>query len=81
MGELTEAELCERANVEPAFVKELADLAVLEPEAGERPYRGGDVWRCRLAKACVDAGLPLDGIGEAIRRNLLSLSMLDLPQY
>jgi adenylate cyclase len=29
----------------------------------------------------VDAGLPLDGIGEAIRRNLLSLSMLDLPQY
>ena len=81
MGELTEVELCERANVEPAFVKELVDCAVLEPEAGERPYRGGDVWRCRLAKACVDAGLPLGGIGKAIHRNLLSLSMLDLPQY
>ena len=81
MGDLTEAEVCERANVEPAFVKELVDCAVLEPEAGEKPYRGGDVWRCRLSKACVDAGLPLDGIGEAIRRNLLSLSMLDLPQY
>jgi adenylate cyclase len=81
MGELTEVELCERANVDPAFVKELVDCAVLEPEAGERPYRGGDVWRARLAKACVDAGLPLDGIGEAISRNLLSLSMLDLPQY
>jgi len=81
MGELTEVELCERANVDPAFVKELVDCAVLEPEAGERPYRGGDVWRARLAKACVDAGLPLDSIGEAISRNLLSLSMLDLPQY
>jgi adenylate cyclase len=81
VGDLTEAEVCERANVEPAFVKELVDCAVLEPEAGEKPYRGGDVWRCRLAKASVDAGLPLDGIGEAIRRGLLSLSMLDLPQY
>jgi len=81
MGDLTEAEVCDRANVEPAFVKELVDCGVLEPEADEKPYRGGDVWRCRLAKACVDAGLPLEGIGEAISRNLLSLSMLDLPQY
>ncbi|MFL5768098.1 MAG: hypothetical protein ACJ758_09690, partial [Actinomycetota bacterium] len=81
MGELTEAEVCDRANVEPAFVKELAECGVLEPETGEKPYRGGDVWRARLARACVDAGLPLDGIGEAIRRNLLTLSMLDLPQY
>jgi hypothetical protein len=81
MGDLTEAEVCERANVEPAFVKELVENEVLEPEEGEKPYRGGDVWRARLAKACVDAGLPLDGIGEAIRRKLLTLSMLDLPQY
>jgi len=29
MGELTEVELCERANVDPAFVKELVDCAVL----------------------------------------------------
>ena len=81
MGDLTEAEVCERANVEPGFVKELVECRVLEPEEGDQPYRGGDVWRARLAKACIDAGLPLDGIGEAIRRGLLSLSMLDLPQY
>ncbi len=81
MGDLTEAEVCERANVDPAFVKELVACEVLEPEADEKPYRDGDVWRARLAKACTDAGLPLDGIGEAIRRKLLTLSMLDLPQY
>jgi adenylate cyclase len=81
MGDVTESEVCDRANVDPAFVKELVECGVLEPEVGERPYRAGDVWRCRLAKACVDAGLPLDDIGEAIHRGLLSLSMLDLPQY
>ncbi|MFL5736983.1 MAG: adenylate/guanylate cyclase domain-containing protein [Actinomycetota bacterium] len=81
MGELTEVEICDRANVESAFVKELVDCGVLEPEPDARPYRAGDVWRTRLAKACVDAGLPLEGIGEAIRRRLLTLSMLDLPQY
>jgi adenylate cyclase len=81
VGELTEIEICDRANVEPAFVKELVDCGVLEPEPDARPYRAGDVWRTRLAKACVDAGLPLEGIGEAIRRRLLTLSMLDLPQY
>src|SRR3954466_800527 len=81
MGDLTESEVCDRANVEPAFVKELVDCGVLEPELSEKPYRGGDVWRARLASACVEAGLPLEGIGEAIRRRLLTLSMLDLPQY
>ena len=72
------AELAARARVGPELVERLVELGILRAGDGEAPYGLGDVRRVRLVAACAQAGLSLEGIGEAITDGRLSLAFLDL---
>jgi len=74
----TGAELAARARVGQELVDRLVELGVLAPAGGETAYGLGDVRRVRLADACRQAGLSLEGIGEAIAAGRLSFAFLDL---
>jgi len=74
----SEAELAQRARVDPALVGRLVELGILRPGDGEAPYGLGDVRRVRLVAACESAGLSPEGIGAAIAGGRLSLAFLDL---
>jgi class 3 adenylate cyclase len=76
---LTEQELAERAGVDPEVVRRYDALGFLR--AGEGGYASSDLARIRLILACERAGLPLDGIAQAVERGLMSFAFLDQPQY
>jgi adenylate cyclase len=70
--------VAEGAGVDVAFVDRLVELGLLSGGGG---FSGGDVRRVQIAHALETAGLPLDGIAEAIRRGILSLDFIDQPSY
>jgi adenylate cyclase len=74
---LSPNEIAELAGVEPAYVGRLAELEILHPD-DEGMLSEGDVQRVRVVQMLEHAGLPLDGLGEAIRRDLVSLDFLDI---
>jgi adenylate cyclase len=74
----TGAELADRARVTPELVDRLVELGILVQGEGPAPFGPGDVRRARLADACRQAGLSLEGIGEAIAAGRLSFAFLDL---
>jgi adenylate cyclase len=74
----SEVELAGRARVEPGLVRRLVELGILAPVGAEAGYGVGDVRRVRLADACRQAGLSLEGIGKAIAAGRLSFAFLDL---
>jgi adenylate cyclase len=76
----TIAELADRAGVEADFAARLRDAGIVGPPAAER-YAEGDVRRVRLIHMLVRAGLPLDGIGTAVRNGTLSLDFVDTATY
>jgi adenylate cyclase len=80
-GELNEAELAGRAGVPVAFVRRAAELDILRPGAGDRPYRESDLSRLRLALACDLAGLSLEGIGKAVAEGRVAFDFLEGAQY
>jgi adenylate cyclase len=73
-------QLAARAGVEPAYVARLIEAGILEPdEAGLLSER--DVRRVRIVQTLEGAGLPLAGLGEAVRTGVLSLAFIDSPSY
>lgn len=72
--------VAERAGVEPAYLVRLVQLGILTPEEPDR-FSPGDVRRVMLARSLEDAGIPLDAVGAAVRREALSLDFLDAPSY
>lgn len=74
------AEAAERAGVSVDYLARLVELGVLACEAPDR-FSSGDVRRVLLVKSLDDAGLPLDGIGAAIRRGAVSLDFMDGSEY
>jgi adenylate cyclase len=74
----SEVELAAKARVDPELIGRLVELRILRPGDNEPPYGPGDVRRVRLLAACASAGLPLEGIGQAIADGRLSLAFLDL---
>lgn len=73
-------QVAERAGVDPAFVGRLLDLGIVAPVEPDR-FSGGDVRRVLMAKSLEDAGIPLDGVGAAIRGGEVSLDFLDAAAY
>ncbi len=77
---LTRDELAIRAGVDVATVDQFCELGILQPnDAGL--FRPGDARRMGMVRGVVDAGLPLEGIADALRRGLLSLDFADSPVY
>lgn len=72
----TAAEVAARAGVEEELVGSLVSAGILVPGA-----HGGlsvaDVRRAGIVRAMVEAGLPIEGLAEAMRRGLLSLDFVE----
>jgi adenylate cyclase len=81
MEGLSAAGLAELAGVTEAEVQRLVELGVLTPRDGAGPFLAADVQKIRLASACEQAGLPMDGIAAAIRAGRLSFTFLEAAVY
>ena len=73
-------EAAKAADVLPEFVSQLVKLGIVPPDENGS-FSTGDVRRIRLLRTLDQAGLPLDGIAEAMRLHELSLDFYDLPLY
>jgi adenylate cyclase len=76
--EITEA--AERAGVSVDELRRLVELGILTPDADGR-FTPGVVRRAGLVSSLATAGIPLDGLGAAIRGGKVSLDFLDEPSY
>jgi adenylate cyclase len=81
MNALSAAGLADLAGVTEAEVQRLVDLGVLVARDGVGPFLAADAQMVRLAIACEQAGLPLEGIAAAIRRGRLSFAFLEAAAY
>jgi class 3 adenylate cyclase len=80
MPGLSPSEIAARAGLDSAFVEELARLGLIEPYE-DNGFSEGDVQRARILQTLEGAGLPLPGLGEAIRRGVLTLDFMDIDTY
>jgi adenylate cyclase len=75
--ELSGAELAARAGVGEQEVQRLVTHGVLVPREGRAaPFRAVDVLKVRVARACEEGGLPMEGMARAIRAGHLSFAFL-----
>lgn len=81
MDRLTRDALAERAGVPVGYVDHLVELGILVPPSDGSSFSEGDVRRVRLIRGMEQGGLPLEGIGTAVRNGDLSFGFLDLPSW
>jgi adenylate cyclase len=81
MNALSVSGLADLAGVTEAEVQRLVDLGILVARDGAGPFLATDVQKVRLATACEQAGLPMDGIAAAIRSGRLSFAFLEAAPY
>jgi class 3 adenylate cyclase len=81
MNGLSAAGLADLAGVTMAEVGRLVELGVLVARAGAGPFLETDVPKVRLATACEQAGLPMEGIAAAIRAGRLSFAFLEAAPF
>jgi hypothetical protein len=77
MNALSASGLADLAGTTKAEVQRLVELGILVARPGPAPFRASDVQKVRLATACEQAGLPMDGIASAIRAGRLSFAFLE----
>jgi adenylate cyclase len=70
----------ERAGVEPSYLDRLVELGILIPEEPDR-FSPGDVRRVLMARSLEDAGIPLEGLADALRGGEVTLAFLDAASY
>ena len=75
---LTEAAL--RAGIDVAELSHLVELGIIAPTEGDR-FTSGAIRRVGMVRSLLGAGIPLDGLGAAIRSGQVSLDFLDEPAY
>src|SRR4029450_12515673 len=81
MNALSAEALAAVAGTTQAEVDRLVELAILVARPGPAPFLASDVQKVRLAEACEQAGLPMDGIASAIRAGRLSFAFLEAAPY
>jgi hypothetical protein len=76
--ELSGAELAARAGVGDEEIQRLVTHGVLVPRRGRgAPFRAVDVLKIRVAQACEEGGLPMEGMAKAIRAGHLSFAFVE----
>src|SRR5919198_4154384 len=80
-GALSAWELADLAGVTEAEVDRLVGLGILVARDGPSPFLAADAQKVRLATACEQAGLPIDGIASAIRAGRLSFAFLEAAPF
>jgi adenylate cyclase len=81
MKELSAAGLADLAGVTEVEVERLVGLGILVARDGPGPFRETDVQKVRLAVACEQAGLPMEGIASAIAAGRLSFAFLEASPF
>jgi adenylate cyclase len=79
MPRLSQSDLASRAGVDPDFVEQLVQLGILESVEGG--HSESDVQRVRIMQILDAAGLPMQGVSEALRRGVLTLDFMDIETY
>lgn len=74
------AEAAQRAGISREELGRLVELGIIAPDAEGR-LTAGHVRRVGLVKSLMAAGIPLDGLGAAIRGGQVSLDFLDAPVF
>lgn len=80
MSGYARAEAAERADIGLELLGQIVELGIVTPGAGDR-FTAGDVRRLSLVGSLAAAGIPLDGLGAAIRSGTVSLGFLDAPAF
>lgn len=80
VGEHSRQEVARRAGVDPEYIDRLVELGILRPGT-EDAFSPGDVRRARWVDSLERAGVPLDGMAEAVRGGALSFSFLDATAF
>ena len=75
--ELSPTELAARAGISSEEVERLVTCGILVPRDGGRPFRAVDALKIRVARACEEGGLPMEGMAEAVRAGLLSFAFVE----
>jgi adenylate cyclase len=76
--ELSGAELAARAGVGEQEIQRLVAHGVLVPRQGRvAPFRAVDLLKIRVARACEEGGLPMEGMARAIQAGHLSFAFLE----
>jgi adenylate cyclase len=81
MNGLSASGLADLAGVTEAEVQRLVELGILVARDGDQPFLAADAQKVRLATACGQAGLPMEGIAAAIRAGRLSFAFLEASPY
>jgi adenylate cyclase len=81
LAPLSTSELAELAGATEAEVDRMVGLGILVQRDRARPFLATDVQKMRLAKACEQAGLPMEGIASAIRAGRLSFAFLEASPF
>src|SRR5829696_1806595 len=81
MNGLSAQGLADLAGVTEAEVRRLVDLGILVARDGAGPFLETDVQKVRLATACEQAGLPMEGIAAAVHQGRLSFAFLEAAPY
>jgi adenylate cyclase len=80
MNQCQRHQVAERAGVELDFVSRLVELGILSPDDRDR-FTPADVRRVTIVQTLQRAGVPLEGIGRAVRSGRLSLAFVDTTTY
>src|SRR6266540_2004199 len=75
--ELEPAQLAARAGISLEELERLVAYGVVIPREGTRPFRTADILKVRVARACEEGGLPMEGMAEAVRAGLLSFAFVE----
>jgi hypothetical protein len=76
--ELSGAELAAMAGVGEQEIQRLVTHGVLVPRQGRgAPFRAVDVLKIRVARACEEGGLPMEGMAKAIGAGHLSFAFVE----
>jgi adenylate cyclase len=81
MNALSASGLADLAGVTEAEVQRLVELGILVARDGAGPFLATDVPKVRLATACEQAGLPMEGIAAAVQQGRLSFAFLEASPY
>jgi adenylate cyclase len=73
-------EAAERSGLDVEDFRRLVTLGVITADPDDR-FTSGDLRRAGLVKSLTAAGIPLDGLGAAVRGGQVSLAFLDAPAF
>jgi adenylate cyclase len=74
------AEAAERTGLTVADLDRLVELAIVQPDAEGR-FSSANLRRASLVRSLMDAGIPMEGLGEAVRSGQVSLAFIDAPAF